>query len=251
MGSFPAAAIAPSDSQTLAAWLDALRAGHSLAAVARRAALSRHQVSRCLSGKTVPKLPQFLALVDACSGRLAEFVSRLVDIEQVPSLLSEYRRTVASRDLIFQHPCASAVLAALDVRSDLTREAAPRTLAGSLELDETEVEGALEALDRAGVVETTAGTLRLGTPLLVDTASHPDGARRLRQYWADVAAKRTTQPRRGDMFSHNVFSVSRSDLKLIRNLQSEHYQRLRAIIEKSPPEVVALLNLQLVAWEVR
>ena len=40
------------------------------------------------------------------------------------------------------------------------------------------------------------------------------------------------------------------DFARIRELQTEYYQRVRAIVRKSPPETVALLNVQLVGWEV-
>jgi len=64
-----------------------------------------------------------------------------------------------------------------------------------------------------------------------------------------VGAARAVAPRERDVFSYNVFSVSRSDLERIAALQREHFQRVRAIIGESQPETLAVMNLQLFAFE--
>ena len=71
----------------------------------------------------------------------------------------------------------------------------------------------------------------------------------MRQHWTQVAHERLEGPRPNDVFSYNVFSVSREDLLLIGRLQREHFQRIRAIIAKSACETVALLNMHLMEWD--
>ena len=94
------AALAPSrahalDPSNLGPWLDALRGGRPRTHIARRARRSRHQISRWLAGTAVPRVPDFLQLVDALTHRPATFVGSLVDIRLVPSL---HRRLSAERD---------------------------------------------------------------------------------------------------------------------------------------------------------
>ncbi|HYJ08631.1 MAG TPA: helix-turn-helix transcriptional regulator [Polyangiaceae bacterium] len=62
----------------LAAWLNALRGDVPIAALARASGLSRHALSRCLSGAAQPRLPRFLQLVETVTGRAYELTRELV-----------------------------------------------------------------------------------------------------------------------------------------------------------------------------
>ena len=89
----------------------------------------------------------------------------------------------------------------------------------------------------------------MAAPLVVDTDAVPDAARLLRRHWSEVAKRRIDAPHPQDVFSYNVFSVSRADLAQIARLHREHFQRIRTLIAESPAETVALLNFQLVEWD--
>jgi hypothetical protein len=68
-------------------------------------------------------------------------------------------------------------------------------------------------------------------------------------HWARVSADRLRQPGPSDLFSHNVFAVSREDFAVIRQMQTDFYKRLRAVIAQSTKsEVAALITVHLVSW---
>jgi hypothetical protein len=55
--------------------------------------------------------------------------------------------------------------------------------------------------------------------------------------------------RDGDLFSYNVFSVSKDDLARMRALQKRYFSELRAIVAASEdPEVVALITMHTMLW---
>lgn len=232
----------------LARWLNAQRGKETVSAISRRAALSRYQAARFFSGHCEPRLHEFFALIDVTTGRLSDLIALLVDIENVSELTSYHAQVVASRRLAFDEPWSSAVLAAVECLSTTKCEAIGRRLASAFGLELEQVRSCLEQLERARIIQRTRGRYRLSAALVIDTRGAPDGARRLRQHWTGVAHARLAQPRADDVFSYNVFSVSREDLLLIGRLQREHFQRLRAIIAKSSSETVALLNMQLMEW---
>jgi transcriptional regulator with XRE-family HTH domain len=237
------------DEPSLAVWLDAQRGQEGLAAIAERAGLSRHQVSRFFSGGSAPRLHQFFALVHACSGRLSDLVASLVEIEAIPSLRGEHARAATLRRLALVEPWTSAISSALECLSQLEARAARAVLARMFGLELDEVDRYLAEMEGARVIRREQGRYLLGEPLVVDTGSASDANRRLARHWAEVAAERAGAPRRTDVFSYNVFSVSRADLVRIAALQREHFQKVRAIIANSPSETLAVMNLQLLEFD--
>jgi transcriptional regulator with XRE-family HTH domain len=240
----------PLSGETLARWLDAQRGKETVTAISRRASLSRYQATRFFSGHCEPRLHEFFALIDATTGRLSDLVALLIDIGDVPELTRYHAQVVASRRLAFDEPWSSAVLSAVECLSSLKCEVMAGTIASAFALDRERVAAALKQLEQANIIQRVKGRYRLAAPLVIDTGAAPEGARRLRRHWTLVAHARLEQPRSDDVFSYNVFSVSREDLRLIGRLQREHFQRLRAIIAKSSSETVALLNMQLMEWDV-
>lgn len=63
---------------SLGPWLDALRGEAPQNELAKACGFSRHQVARWLRGAARPKLPEFLMLVQVCSGRLYELMTSLL-----------------------------------------------------------------------------------------------------------------------------------------------------------------------------
>lgn len=59
----------------VSAWLDALKGSTRQADVAQRTGASRHQIRRWLSGEAEPRVPKFLALVPALTGRAHDWVA--------------------------------------------------------------------------------------------------------------------------------------------------------------------------------
>ncbi len=237
------------DAATLAHWLDAMRGKDPVSTVARRTALSRHQVARILSGKTEPRLHQFFALVHACTGRLSDLVAECVDIELIGDLRGYHRRTTVSRRLAFEGPWTSALLSGLECIPDLERDQAEHTLSRTFGLSREEVARYLRHMVTAGVIARRKGRYVLSDPMVVDTGTASEAARRLARHWSDVGSTRTAAPHENDVFSFNVFSVSRADYLRLAEMQREYFQRVRAIIAKSAPEMVAVMNLQLLEFD--
>lgn len=232
----------------LAPWLDALRGEETVVTLAKRAGLSRQQCARMLSGRTEPRLHQFFALVHASTGRLSDLVAACVAIDQVNSLRHYHARVESSRHLAFDEPWSSPLLSALECLPSLERAEAEQSLARMFGLPRARVRRCLSHMVKAGLVARRAGGYVLSEPMLVDTGMATLAARRLAAHWARVATGRAESPAPSDLFSFNVFSVSHADLERIRQLQREHFQRVRAIIATSKPEAVAVINLQLVTF---
>lgn len=76
------------ESLELGSWLASLAGATSAAELARRSGASRHQIRRWLTGAALPRVPDFLRLVNSITGRVCDLVAELVPIKQVPTLES-------------------------------------------------------------------------------------------------------------------------------------------------------------------
>jgi hypothetical protein len=242
---------APSAKQrwSVAAWLDSLRGSTSVVELARRSERSRFSVARWLSGASVPRLPDFLRLLDAATGRAAEWVALLVAIDEVPSLEPTYRRTRAARRIALALPWSEAVLRILETVEYQALDAhADAFIASKLGIREHEVADILRALGDASVIEHNARSYRVTGTLLVDTKADPDGVQRLRRHWAEVALARISAGE-DDWFAYNVISVSEKDSVRIEKRLRAAYREIRGIVQSSEPsERAALLTMQLARW---
>ncbi|MCA9570697.1 MAG: helix-turn-helix domain-containing protein, partial [Myxococcales bacterium] len=229
----------------VASWLSALRGQLSSAEVARNAGLSRFAVTRWMNGSTRPRLPDFLLLVDAITGRVPDLVAELVDIEAVPSLIDRHRRARASRRLAFELPWTEAVVRVLEASGPLDRDA----IAAALGLAGPEVDACLAGLAEAGLVRRRGDGWRAVGELTVDTRDAPEAMVDLKAHWASLGVQRARALRPGDLVSYNVISVSRADLARIRQLHVDYFMAVRAIVAESEPEVAALVNVQLIGFD--
>lgn len=238
----------PDEPERIDAWLSALRARTPQALLAERAGLSRQQVGRLLSGRARGRLPQVLALVDALTGRLPDLVRGLVPIEQVPALVRQARVRSALARLAFAHPWSPAAQAWLGGQGAVPLAEAPRRLAESLELEEVHCAELVDALIDAQAAAVDGDMLVPGPPATVEIEASREDVQALRAHWAAVSAARVRGPGPDDLFSFNVFAVSREDLVRIKEAQRRFYREVRAIVADSPPEVTALLVAHTTAW---
>ncbi|MEZ4241454.1 MAG: DUF4423 domain-containing protein [Myxococcota bacterium] len=235
---------------SVAAWLTALRGASSNRAVAAHGGFSEHQVGRWMRGVAVPRLPEFLRLVEATTDRCSDWVAALVPIERVPSLLERHRARSRVRRLVFERPWTAAVLALLGVLQPHP-EPVP-AVAAALGLAPAEVAEIVDALLAAGTVARRDGAIEVVAPLTVDARPASDDLQRLRRHWAEVAAARLREPGPDDRFSYNVFNVAQEDLAAIRELQAGLYRQIRAIVARTrAKEVTALWIGHLLTWPVR
>lgn len=237
----------------LSDWLRRLCASKRVTLLARDMQASRSSVSRWLSGHAKPRLPEFLRLVNAATGRVHDLVAALVPIDSVPALVPLHDAANAAKRLAFDAPWTEAILRVLDTRPPSVVNSSPIStaawIAGVLGLTEAECDSALEHLARAGLVSRDGDRYVPHQTLSVDTRGGKHAVRALKVHWADVATKRAASPLPEDVFGYNVISVSDADLARIRELLANTYREIRSIVAVSEPaERVALVNLHLVTW---
>lgn len=245
------AALGSSTRPALAAWLSVLKGSQQVGAVAERSGLSRYSVGRILAGKTEPRLPQFLALLDALTGRVEDLLDAWVGIEQVPELSARFRRSRAAREALFERPLCLAVMCLLDTTSlDLPLTAQRERIARTLQVDLGEVDACLGTLEGGGVIRLNDDRYELSGSLTIDAQSTPEEERAARSFWTGMAHERSKTPDSGDVCSYNVFSISRADYGKLEQLQRDFYRGARALVAASEPtDVAGLLVVQLVAWD--
>ncbi len=233
----------------VAAWLSALRGSASAQDIAARAKLSRHQVSRWLRGQTQPRLPDFLRVLDAITGRATDLVAELVPIEGVPSAHRDWERRQAARSVAHEEPWTEAILRVIESRGYRELPAhSSEFVADALELSLEVVQRCLGKLDAAGIIARRGARYQPAQALTVDTRA----IGKLREHWAGVAAERVRVPRPDDVFSYNVLSASSADMERIDALLRATFREIRMIVANtSEDEVAALVNLQLVRWGPR
>lgn len=243
--------LAELEARSIAAWLEALRGAQSVNELAARSKLSRFSVSRFLSGRSEPRLSQFLALVDALTDRLPDLVEALVGVAKVPSLALRYQRVHAAREAMFEQPLCLAVMCLLDTRPlDVPSDEQVRMLAATLGRSTRLVRACIQTLLRGGVVTEANGRYRLTGALSIDTHAAPERERRARTHWAKVALERMQAPLPSDLFSYNVFSITRADYAKLMQLQRELFRGARALIAASDPtQIAGLLLVQLIGWD--
>lgn len=230
----------------LAPWLRALRGSTPHAFLARTCGASRHQVGRWLRGDAVPRLPELLALVDACTGRVADLVAALVDVALVPAVADAAEARRRAGRLLYDAPWSPAVLTLLATAPSGTVAAVAERLGVSPEA----LGAAVDALVAAGLVARDGPALRVAAPLTSGGSEVSDEDRhRLRVHWADVARRRLDLRSPADRFGLDVFAVSRADLDRIRERYSAFYREVRAIVAASEPvETAGLLVVHLQDW---
>lgn len=244
-------ALSELEDEHLARWLDSLRGTQAVGSIAVRSGLSRFSVGRFLSGASKPNLPHLLALVDATTGRLADFVHAWVGLENVPELRAEYDRGEAARRALFEEPYCLAVMCLLDTQALKERSVDQIDLiAKTLERPRSLVKRSLSTLARAGIVREDDGHYAISGSLTIDARADPERERSVREYWARVSSARAAMPAETDLFSYNVFSVSRADYGKLAQLQREFYRGARALIAASEPtDVAGLLVVHLLEWD--
>jgi transcriptional regulator with XRE-family HTH domain len=232
------------------AWLDALRGSTTVAALAQRSGYSRYAITRWLTGRAEPRLPSFLALVEAITGRVSDLVQALVPIEKIPALLPAHSRRMAAKRVAFDQPWTEAVLRVIEtVAYQRLPTHRPGYIAQRLGISRQQEELALQKLEDAGILEKTGGRYRDVQPLSVDTAAPLLDLQRLKEHWARVCLERLPKPLPQDWLGYNVISVADSDLDRIREVLRMAFREIRTIAAASAPvQTVALLNLQLISW---
>ncbi len=237
------------DAMALARWLDRMRGTTPIIALARRSGQPRFSVSRWLSGQSQPRFPQFLALLDAITGRAPDLIAELVDISLVPTLREEYLRLQAHRQVAFEEPWTAAVQRVIET---VAYAELPVHVTGwiaeylgiSVELERR----CIARLQEAALVAWDGDKYR-SDPTTVDTRRTAKENQAIKAHWNRVAATRLVQEHDEDVFAYNVISASREDCDRIEMILRSAYREIAGLVAASEPqEEVALIQVQMMRW---
>jgi len=238
----------PFDAEDVPGWLTALQGNQTQTELASKAGVSRHQVGRWLSGRATPRLPEFLSLVHALTGRGEDFVALWVPIDDVPVLKGAWVQRQQARALAWEEPWSEALLQL--VRTSAYRacpEPTAEVLAQWLGAPVPDIARTLTRLREAGLLLHQNGRDHPGEPITVDTGHDPVAVRGLKRHWAHVAAERAGTP--DVLCAYNVFACAPDDLGFVREELLSTFRRIRARVAASAnSDDAALLLVQLVPF---
>jgi len=230
-------------------WLQGLVRDRSQAELSRALGVNRNTIARWLAGTTEPRLPQLLALVEATTQRLLDFLADAVGTEQLPSVAAAHADLQLQRGLAYSRPWSHAVLRVLELEAyrSLPRHE-PGFIAARLGITLEEERACLSALLRAKQIRKHAGRFRVGRVLAVDTRQDPAGNLALKRHWFGVAQGELEHHgvAAGALASYNLFAISEADLERVRQAHLDYYERVRAIVAESQhPSRVVLTTIGL------
>jgi transcriptional regulator with XRE-family HTH domain len=245
-------AVAPASPAMVAALLRGIRGPGPMRHLADRVGLSRSALSRILAGRTEPRLPTFLRLVDAASRRLLDLLASLVDVAAIPAARDEWLRVEALRRLARDNPLSEAVPRFLELEqyAVLPRHR-PGWIAEQLGITRADEERTLRDLQTAGVIRWDGRRWLLDRERSVDTTlMGPAAAAHLRAHWSDQARARIAAGGEG-LFSYLVFTTDEPTLEAIQELRLRFFRELRALVAASPRNRrVAVVNVHCFAIDI-
>ena len=217
--------------------------------VAKNLGVSRSMISRWKSGKVDPSLEQMLRIINHSFFSLPQFLSRLVDIEKLPSLAEAHRREELERRLHFDHPWVAALLLFLRTAEynalKTHREGfLSRKLGISLET-EREV---IQTLKTIGALEYE-GEILTPTHRKMSTRGDEESERRTREHWTQHALneiKKGLPSRDRNNWGYMVLNTGPETLPLIRERYFAFFNEVSAIVNSSTDvsDRVYVLNVQ-------
>jgi transcriptional regulator with XRE-family HTH domain len=228
----------------VAAFLQELRGKTPILSIAADCGVNRYSVSRWLNGSVEPRLPQFFQLIEVMSRRLLDFLACCTDPAHLPSVARAHARLALARQTAYDQPFSHAVLRALELDGAPKHEQGA-WLADRLGIGEAEVRAALGVLAATGQVERRGERWSLEQVVSVNTSQDPARALALKTSWAETAVARLKSGSPGS-YGYSVFSISKRDLRRLRDVHIEYVRAMQAIIAASRPgECVGLYCAQL------
>ncbi len=244
-----------SEPEASAHLLEHLRGGTTVVELARRVGTHRVSVARWLKGSAEPRLPDFLAMIEATSVRLLDFVAVFLSPAELAATRDAWQVLEAQRRVAYELPWSHAVMRVLELAQYRAQPAhQPGWIAARLGVSQAEEERCIEALAESKLIKKHRRRWEVSNVLTVDTRRNPEAGRRLKQHWAEVANSRLPElePAGEDLFSYNLFTISEREWESFRELHIAYYQELRRLVEGSKcAERVVLVNLQLLRLDER
>lgn len=237
-------------SEGVAEWLDHLRGSTTVVSLAKRTGFSRYAISRWLKGKSEIRLDQMIALIEASTFRVLDFIAEMVDPASLPEARDVWRDLQATRQAAQGAPWTQGVLRALElVDYKSTPKHSNYWIAERLSISEEEVAVSMKVLEATAQVKKRGKHFAPTRSLTVDTRRDEAATRAQRAFWTELALSRLKGGTSG-VFSYNVFGVSEKDLIRLRELHSAYFTQMRSIIAASEPtERVVLSCTQLFALD--
>jgi transcriptional regulator with XRE-family HTH domain len=233
-----------------AAFITALAQPFTVNEVARRVGVSRFVVSRWLAGSSAIRLPELLALVEATTLRVLDFIAIFCDPRDLPSTSSAFQRLSVARSTAYDAPWSHAVLRALELDGyqQLERHR-PGWIASRIGISREEEERCLSLLSTSGQIKRQRGRYVVLERKVVDTGVDAERRRALRAFWSNTAVERL---KRGDegVFGFNVFAIAEADIEKLTSLYVDFFGKMRALVDASTPsQRVMLLATQIVGLD--
>ena len=234
----------------IAQLLRTLRGNTPLVELARRSAHSRFSIARWLSGAAEPRLPELLAVVEAMTFRLLDFLASFTNVERLPAVAESYRALETARKIAYEVPWSHAVLRALELSDYRALRRHPAGwLARRLGISREEEELCLSALATARQIKLERGLWVAEETRTLDTRATPERGRRLKAQWLRVALERLESGVTG-IFGYNLMAVSRADLCRLREMHVTYFRSMQALVaDSTPSECVVLFNTELFALD--
>ncbi len=230
----------------VAAFLRALMEGRKLTDVGAQMGRDRHAVGRWLRGQTEISLPDLLAFVEYTTLSVLDFVSAFVDPQVLPEAKESYDLLEAAREAARQKPWTNAIVHMVELPAYKNLKKHQRGwFASRLGISIQDEDECLTLLVKMGQIRQEKGIYAQTRSINVDTRRDPAATRQLASFWMKQGAERVLSPGNG-RFSFNTFAVSEADFSKIKELQSEYFRKLRALVaDSSPIETVAVATFQL------
>ncbi len=205
----------------------------------------RHAVGRWLRGQTEIPLADFLHFVEITTLRVYDLLALYADPAELPEAAAGYKLLEAARESARQMPWSHAIVHMVEMPSYKKLVAHERGwFASRLGISTQDEDSCLTLLVQTGQLRKE-GERYLGTKSInVDTRRDPLATRELASFWMKEGARRVLTPGQG-RFAFNTFALSERDVQRAKELQSEYFRQLRALVaESEPAEAVAVATFQ-------
>jgi hypothetical protein len=234
------------DRQGISAFLKLLLGKTKLADIGLALGRDRHAVGRWMRGQTEISLYELLHFVEITSLRVHDFLALFVDPGELEEAAPGYRLLEAARQSAREMPWSHAIVHMAELPSYQKLAQHERGwFASRLGISMQDESACLSLLVRMGQLQDTEGKYRPTRTINVDTRRDPIATRELASFWMKEGAERVLTPGKG-RFAFNSFAVSAKDLARAKDLQSEYFRQLRALVaESQPAEAVCVATFQL------
>lgn len=240
----------PATSRGVQRLVEHLCQGVPMAELSERLGVDRTTLSRWVHGKTEPRLPDLLRLLQATTQQLFAVIALLTDPAQMPSARAAFRDLQLQQRLAYDVPWSHAILRALELDAYAALpEHEPGFLADRIGLSREHEQEYLDQLAEAEQIRWTGTHWVSHRIMTVDTRQEPARNRALKAHWAKVSSERVLDERTSPdaLFSFNLFAVSEAAFQTVRQLHLEYFDRVRAVIDEAPgSDRVVLMNVHLV-----